>query len=272
MGYQLGLIGAGIDASRTPIMHEKEALAQGINLTYKILNTDTVDASLEELISWGRKLGFDGFNITHPFKQEVIHLLDEIDEAAEKIGAVNTVKFDASGKATGYNTDYFGYKSGLESLKGSDRSTVVQIGAGGAGSAVAQALTDSGVTDLRIYDLSAERAQAVAEQVGATVIQPTELEASVAAASGVVNCTPIGMATHPGTPLDVALLRPEMWVSDVIYFPLETEFLKAARQRGCETLDGSLMAVGQAAQAFEIFTGQPADSARMREVFASVNA
>lgn len=267
MGFQLGLIGAGIDGSRTPFMHEQEALAQGINLSYKILNTDRIEASLEELIHWGRTLLFDGFNITHPFKQDVIALLDHVDEAAAKIGAVNTVKFDANGLATGYNTDYSGYMAGLKSLEGADLSTVVQIGAGGAGSAVAQALVDSGVQDLRILDLSPERAASLAEQVGGSAITPEELEGAIAQASGLVNCTPIGMDSHPGTPVDTGLLRPDLWVSDVIYFPLETQLLRDAKAKGCATLDGSRMAVGQAVHAFEIFTGQSADPERMLEAF-----
>jgi shikimate dehydrogenase len=99
-----------------------------------------------------------------------------------------------------------------------------------------------------------------------------DLAAEVAAADGLVNCTPVGMAKLPGTPLPVALLRPALWVAEIVYFPLETELLRAARAIGCRTLDGGGMAVFQAVGAFRLFTGLEPDAARMQRHFAAMSA
>jgi shikimate dehydrogenase len=146
-------------------------------------------------------------------------------------------------------------------LRGASLGRVLQIGAGGAGAATAHALLALGVGTLLVCDRDQQRARQLVEQLqrdqGAQCA--TRVDGAVAAlpgADGVVNATPMGMATHPQSPIDTRLLDPRQWVADIVYFPLETELLRAARARGCRTLDGSGMAVYQAAAAFEIFTGR----------------
>ena len=153
----------------------------------------------------------------------------------------------------------------------------MQIGAGGAGRAVGFALAELGVGELVIADTDIDRAQGLAADIGAVgaqarAIGPEELEAAAASANGVVNATPMGMKAYPGTPIDTTVFWADTWVADVVYFPLETQLLAEARARGCRTLDGSGMAVNQAIDAFELFSGESADPERMRETFLSFGA
>ena len=271
----LGLVGEGIAASRTPRMHEDEGTAHGLTTIYRTIDVAEgrlASVPLAQLLTSAVNLGFDGLNITHPFKQQVIDLLDEVDPVARRIGSVNTVVIDESGHTRGHNTDVTGFTRGFEAgLDGVARNRVVQIGAGGAGRAVAFALSELGVRDLIIADVSADRAQDLAAEIGDHVraISMTDLASAITSADGIVNATPVGMAAFPGTPFDTGLLDPQTWVADVVYFPLETQLLQEAKERGCRTLDGSGMAVNQAIDAFELFSGGKAEPARMRETFLS---
>jgi shikimate dehydrogenase len=154
---------------------------------------------------------------------------------------------------------------------------VVQMGAGGAGAAVAHALLAEGVERLALADTEPARAEALAEGLNARfgpgrAAACTDLPAALAAADGVVNCTPVGMAKLPGMPLPPGVLRPSLWVAEIVYFPLETELLRTARALGCRTLDGGGMAVFQAVGAFRLFTGLAPDAARMLRHFAEMSA
>ncbi|MGE8459260.1 MAG: shikimate dehydrogenase, partial [Pseudomonas alloputida] len=179
------------------------------------------------------------------------------------------------GKRVGHNTDCLGFAEGLRrGLPDVARRQVVQMGAGGAGSAVAHALLGEGVEQLVLFEVDAARAQALVDNLNGhfgagRAVLGTDLAAAVAKADGLVNTTPVGMAKLPGTPLPVELLHAGLWVAEIIYFPLETELLRAARALGCRTLDGSNMAVFQAVKAFELFSGRQADAARMQAHFAS---
>ncbi|MGO2036925.1 MAG: shikimate dehydrogenase [Brevibacterium sp.] len=274
----LGLIGEGISASRTPRMHENEGAAHSIPTIYRTIDVaeaKLASATLPELLAAAVRLGFDGLNITHPFKQQVIDLLDDVDEGARRIGSVNTVVIDGSGATTGYNTDVTGFARGFQAgLAGAETNRVVQIGAGGAGRAIAFALAELGVEELLISDVSTERAAGLAADIGgdARAIRADELSPAITSASGVVNATPMGMKAFPGTPFDTGLLSAGQWVADVVYFPLETQLLAEAKRIGCRTLDGSGMAVNQAIDAFEHFSGRRADPERMRETFLSFDA
>lgn len=273
----LGLIGDDISLSRTPAMHEAEGLAHGAATVYRRLDTTQVDKSLPQLIDAAISLGFNGLNITHPHKQAVLPLLDDVSEQARALGAVNTVVISPEGKTTGHNTDVTGFGRGFtEGLPDVAKGTVVQVGAGGAGNAVAYALASGGVEKLYVADLDEARAQALASSLNAalgreavTGVSAVGVEKLIADADGVVNATPMGMALHPGTAFDTSCLSARHWVSDVVYMPLETELLRVAKELGCRTLDGSRMAVYQAVDAFELFTGWTADPERMRETFLS---
>ena len=275
-----GLIGSGIQASRTPAMHEREGAEQGLRLIYRLIDLDVLrlgPEALGELLTAAERMGFSGLNITYPCKQAVVPLLDQLSPDARALGAVNTVLLK-DGQRIGHNTDCSGFaesfRRGLPDVR---RDHVVQLGAGGAGAAVAHALLAEGVGRLAISDTNAARAEALATDLAARfgtgrAVAVGDLAAEVAAADGLVNCTPVGMAKLPGTPLPVALLRPALWVAEIVYFPLETELLRAARAIGCRTLDGGGMAVFQAVGAFRLFTGLEPDAARMQRHFAAMSA
>lgn len=273
-----GLIGAGIQASRTPALHEREGDAQGLRYLYRLIDLDALglDAgALPELLASAERMGYTGLNITFPCKQAVIPLLHELSAEARGIGAVNTVVL-REGKRIGHNTDCLGFAEGFRrNLSDAPRERVVQLGAGGAGAAVAHALLSEGVRQLTIFEVDAARAQALVDNLnahfgGQRARVGHDLASAVTEADGLVNTTPVGMAKLPGAPLPLELLHPRLWVAEIIYFPLETELLRHARSLGCRTLDGGNMAVFQAVKAFELFSGVRADAQRMLTHFAAM--
>jgi shikimate dehydrogenase len=222
-------------------------------------------------------MGYAGLNITYPCKQAVIPLLDGLSDEARVMGAVNTVVF-RDGRAIGHNTDGSGWAWGFtRALPDANLSRVVLLGTGGAGSAIAHAVLGLGAARLMLVDTDGERAQALADSLNALygagrVTAGTDAAAVVPGASGLIHATPTGMAKLPGLPLDAGLLRPGLWVAEIVYFPLETALLRAARAAGCPVSDGGGMAVGQAVGAFELFTGRSADEGRMRAHFLDMVA
>src|SRR5574343_1210363 len=270
----LGLIGSGIQQSLTPAMQEQEARAQGLRAHYQLIDLDVTGSSVAQLpvlLQAARVMGFAGLNITFPCKQAVIPLLDALSDEARAMGAVNTVVI-RDGRLIGHNTDGSGWARGFQrALPGADLRCVALLGAGGAGAAIAHAALRLGVQDLRIVDADPGRAQALADELN-TCHGPHARAAADAAqaldgACGLIHATPTGMAKLPGLPLDAALLHPGLWVSEVVYFPLETELLRTARALGCPISDGGGMAVGQALGAFELFTGLKADADRVERHF-----
>jgi len=276
--FLCGLIGAGIQGSRSPALHQAEARAQGLDLVYKLIDLKVLGVGLDalpRLLGDAVREGYSGLNITFPCKQAVMPLLDGVSEEARAIGAVNTVVI-AGGKLAGHNTDASGWSWGFKrALPQADLSRVVLLGAGGAGAAVGYAALQLGVSELSIFDVDPSRAAALADNLRASfpdrkIAPGKDLPAAMRAASGLIHCTPTGMAGHPGMPLDEKLLRRSMWVSEIVYVPLETELLKAARRAGCATVDGGQMNVGQAIRGFKLFTGREADPARMDAHFRSM--
>lgn len=272
---RVGLVGASIQQSRSPFLHETEARALGLDLDYQLLDLKVMGvgpAALPDVLRQAEGEGYAGVNITHPCKQAVIPLLDHLAEDAAMIGAVNTVVF-RNGQRYGYNTDEWGFRESFRrQMTGAPLERVLQIGAGGAGAATAHAMLELGTRRLSILDADSGRAQALADKMAVKfgagrALVATDLEAAVRGAQGLVQATPVGMADHPGTPLPPALLRPDLWIAEVIYFPLETELLARARALGCRTIDGGGMAVFQAARAFELFTGVAPDPERMLRRF-----
>jgi shikimate dehydrogenase len=271
----VGLIGAGIQRSLTPAMHEEEARHHGLRLHYQLIDLDrTVEgaAALPGLLHAARTMGFAGLNITYPCKQAVLPLLDALSDEAAQMGAVNTVVFDG-GRAIGHNTDGSGWVWGLKrALPGVDLSSVVLLGAGGAGAAIAHAVLRLGASRLVVNDRDTAKAEQLVAELqrvhgaGRAQAQP-DVAAALHGASGLVHATPTGMDKLPGLPLPAKLLRSDLWVSEIVYFPLQTSLLHAARERGCAVADGGGMAVGQAVGAFERFTGLRADAARMDQHF-----
>lgn len=275
----IGLIGAGIDASRSPAMHEEEAAANGLHCVYQRIDLDRLGLTAEalpELLTAAERMGFAGLNITHPCKQTVMPLLTDLSDDARAIGSVNTVVFNG-GRRVGHNTDWPGFRQSVQDgLPGAALGRIVQLGAGGAGAATAYAMLDLGARELIVIDTIDERARALANRLAGVfrgrVRAERDVRAALQGADGLVHATPTGMSGYPGVALPVALLSANLWVAEVVYFPLETELLRVARRLGCRTLNGGGMAVFQAAEAFRLFTGLQADATRMRRVFDSFDA
>lgn len=269
--FLCGLIGKGIGGSLTPAMHEKEGRELGFNYVYRRLDLDALGlatGALPELVLAAQRMGFDGLNITYPCKQAVIPLLDELSDDARALGAVNTVLF-RDGKRIGHNTDWSGFASAFRrGLPGVSLESVVQLGAGGAGAAVAHAALQMGAQALTLFDVDAARAQALASELqarfpAARVSAGGDLQQTLAAATGLIHATPTGMAKLPGLPLPADYLHARLWVADIVYFPIRTALLEAAEARGCRVLSGGGMAVYQAVDAFRLFTGLEPDAERM---------
>lgn len=273
----VGLLGRGIGPSRTPRMHMAEGKMQGLAYDYRLIDTAgaEADAALGPLLARLEAGGFDGLNVTYPYKQNILPFLSELSEAAEAVGAVNTVVF-RDGRRYGHNTDYWGFgESFRRGLPDAKRDAVLLIGAGGAGRAVANALLDQETERLLIRDTNDDAAQRLADDLtrrfGAGRARITSnLAEAAAVADGIVNSTPVGMEKLPGLPIAAELIEPRHWVADIVYFPLETELLAAARAKGCAVLPGSGMAVFQAVRAFELFTGLRGDPDRMWQAFSSL--
>ena len=270
MGHQVGLIGAGIGASLSPALHEREAVEQGLEYSYRLLDIDAHGADVGRLLEDCRSAGFSGVNVTHPCKQAVVAHLDALSPDAQALQAVNTVVFDGDG-VSGHNTDTTGFAENLtRSLPDASLDHVVLLGAGGAGTAVALAILRLGAARLTVVDVDAERARTCVERLGSERVSTGTLEA-LEDADGLVHATPTGMEGHDGgLPLADALLHSDLWVADIVYRPLETPLLQRARELGCRTLDGGGMAVFQAAGSFELFTGVEPDRERMLRHFGEL--
>ncbi|MDD1519468.1 MULTISPECIES: shikimate dehydrogenase [Bradyrhizobium] len=268
-----GLIGAPIAHSASPAMHERAAEALGLRGHYQLIEVAGADAAgLRMMLEGVRRLGFAGVNVTYPYKEAVVPLLDALAPGAASMGAVNTVVV-RDGRLTGHNTDTTGFARAVMPLLASSGNAVAVIGAGGVGKAIAFALASLKVADIRILDSEPARAEKLAALLasrGARVA--TSVEDALEGATGLVNGTPVGMLPNRDTPVPVGLLRADLWVADAVYSPLITPLLAAAREKGARIMTGRELAIYQAADAFELFTGLAPSTEIMGEAFDAVMA
>jgi shikimate dehydrogenase len=271
--YSAGLVGAGIGGSFSPALHEREARELGLAAEYRLFDIEALDRAPEDvgaLVREARDLGLAGVNVTHPCKQLVVPELDGLSPEAEALNAVNTVVFDGD-RLVGHNTDTTGFQEAFRrGLPGAATGRVVVVGAGGAGAAVAHAVLGLGAGEIAIADVEINRARELAAALErrfgdgrARAGEPAALERWLPAADGLVHATPTGMPAYPGTAVPASLLRPGLWVAEIVYVPIETRLLSDARARGCRTLSGAAMVALQAADAMELFAGVRPDRERM---------
>ena len=253
-----GLLGAPIAHSASPAMHERAAESVGLRCHYQLI--EVAGAKREELkflLEGVRRLGFAGINVTFPYKEAVLDLLDELSPSAAMIGATNTVVV-RDGRLIGHNTDTTGFARAVSGLvTASAHGVVALIGAGGVGKAIAFALAGLGVSELRIFDSEQAKAAHLAKQLQGQVPTsvPHSVEDALRGVAGVVNASPVGMLPNRGTPVPDALLHAGLWVADAVYSPLWTPLLTAAKAKGAAVMTGRELAIYQAADAFELFTG-----------------
>lgn len=276
--FVIGLLGDNIGGSLAKPLQEGEGEAQGLTLAYRLVDATHTSLGLDDtadVLRWAVRLGFDGLAVTHPFKNAVMGCVDEASPEAQALGASNLVVI-RDGRSIGHNTDWVGFAEALRAtLPEALGDRMVLLGAGGAGVAVGYGALRYGAAHLDIVDQDGDRAAAVADRLGALVgpdrvSSTTDLAAALREAGGLIQATPVGMDAHPGLPLDPALVRPDQWVADIIYFPLETELVHRARAAGCRVMTGGAMAVHQHAAAFRLLTGRDADIRRMQEHFESL--
>ena len=240
---------------------------------YKIIDLDVLGirvTALSEILTAAERLGFAGLNITYPCKQAVIEELDELSPDAHAIGAVNTVIFRHGRRFPLNWTGFVESSDGVSCVGRIASFNLAQVW----GLAIACAAT-LGVRHVVLIDTDRKRARDLAEALCArfgvgradTRNDPAE---ALAAADGLVNTTPVGMAKFPGMAFPPNLLSPHLWVAEIIYFPLETELLRMARECGCRTMSGAGMAVFQAVEAFRLFSGAEPDAERMLAHFAEL--
>ncbi|MDD1530524.1 shikimate dehydrogenase [Bradyrhizobium sp. WBOS7] len=269
-----GLIGAPIAHSASPAMHERAAEALGLRGHYQLIEIAGADAAgMRMMLEGVRRLGFAGVNVTYPYKEAVVPLLDALAPGAASMGAVNTVVV-RDGRLTGHNTDTTGFARAVRPLLAPSGNAVAVIGAGGVGKAIAFALASLNVADIRIFDSAPARAEKLA-----TLLAPrggaraaASVEEALDGATGLVNGTPVGMLPNRDTPVPVGLLKADLWVADAVYSPLITPLLAAAREKGARIMTGRDLAIYQAADAFELFTGLAPSTEIMGEAFDAVMA
>jgi len=273
--FLTGLIGAPIAHSASPALHEQAADALGLRCHYQLIEVAGADREqLRGLLDGVRRLGFAGVNVTFPYKEVVVELLDEMSPGAAKIGAVNTVVV-RNGRLIGHNTDTTGFARAVtQFVTGSSHGAVAVIGAGGVGKAIAFALAGLGVAELRIFDSDHAKATQLAARLEghATTTLVHSVEEALRGVTGVVNGSPVGMLPSLGTPVPENLLHAGLWVADAVYFPLWTPLLTAAKAKGAAVMTGRELAIYQAADAFELFTGCVPSVAVMGIAFDEVMA
>jgi shikimate dehydrogenase len=263
-----GVIGWPVAQSRSPVLHGHWLSQYGIRGAY--LPLPVKPDALPDAIRGLRALGFSGCNVTIPHKLGVLKLVDRVDPVAARIGAVNTVVVQDDGTLSGFNTDAYGFLASLRDVTPNFKAgsgPAVVLGAGGAARAIVVSLLDDGATEVRLTNRTLERAQELAG-IDPSRVKVVPWESRSDALSGaalLVNTTSQGMVGYP--PLDIALdaLPTSAMVSDIVYNPLETPLLAAARKRGNITVDGLGMLLHQAVPAFEAFYGvRPKVSADLR--------
>jgi shikimate dehydrogenase len=257
-----GIIGKPVRHSLSPVFQNAAFEYAGLNWVY--LAFEVASERLQDAISGLAACNCRGLNVTMPYKQAVLPFLDELDETAAHAGAVNTIEFK-NGKLIGHNTDGTGFIKSLERDAGFTAAgkKALIIGAGGAARSIAMALGREGAASIKVLNRNKSKAEKLIGLIGA-YFPACEIkiggleEADIAGYDLIVNATSVGMENNPGLPLAAEGITPDQIVYDIIYWPLETEFLRAADEKGACTINGLRMLLFQGAESFSIWTGKPA--------------
>lgn len=270
--WRLGLIGSNITASRSPVLHTVCALSVGGNASYDLLIPAEQGRSFAQMLEHCAKAGFDGVNVTYPFKEEAAALVPAGDPMVAAIGASNTVRFTAQGPQA-FNTDCSGFVAAFRTrFPNRAPGRVLVLGAGGVGRAVIFGLASLGAVKVLLHDTDLSKAVALAaavrKQFPALTVHAAEagMIATLGGLDGVVNCTPLGMVGRPGSALPSEAKGSPAWAFDAVYTPDRTEFRAQVEAMGADFLSGYELYFHQGVQAFEIFTGQSPDTNWVRRV------
>ncbi len=259
----LGIIGYPIKHSLSPILHTTLAKNYGLNFVY--LAFEVTSQKFKYIRECILTLNIRGLNVTIPYKEKIMHYLDEIDEKAKEVGAVNTI-VNRNNKLFGYNTDIYGFEKSLEgvSLKGED---VLVLGCGGVSKAIVCGLKDFSIRKIFVYDIDENKMSQMKKKFGKIVncIKSSQIKDVLDKVKLVVNATPLGMKEGDLPPVELGWIKKEHIVYDVIY-NRETELVSYAKKLGCRVIDGKAMFVYQAEQSFFLWTGVRPDTKIMFEI------
>lgn len=253
-----GVMGWPVAHSRSPVIHNHWIAAHGLRGAYGLF--PVAPAALPDAVRGLRALGLAGCNVTIPHKVAAMALVDEVDPLAARVGAINTIVVRSDGKLHGFNNDVFGFMESLRQARPdwqADAGAAVVLGAGGAARAVLVGLLDAGATEIRLLNRTRDKAQALAEEFGPAVrsLDWEERHAALAGAALLVNTTNQGMQGQSPLDLNLTALPTDALVCDIVYTPLETPLLAAARERGNTVVNGLGMLLHQARPAFEAWFG-----------------
>lgn len=260
--HRLGLVGSGIDQSLSPAFHELAGELVGLDVSYDLIPRDPrMSADLRRFLGQLATEGYQGLNITVPFKASAWQTATDPSAEVVTTGVANTLLLGVDGPSHAFNTDFSGFKWAYDRRFGTEPpGTVALLGAGGVGTATGAALVDLGAPAMRIFDIVPDRSRALAQLLrtrnrGVRVEVVTSAEEAVDRVDGVVNGTPVGMHWNPGTPVDLSAVGSQRWIFDAVYSPIETPLMVQAANGGLARITGFDLFLGQAIIAFEIFTG-----------------
>lgn len=276
MRLQLALIGNSIGKSRAPAFHKLLGNLHGINVEYELVDPTLLGRySFEEQFLNLLDTGFDGCNITYPFKQIALGLIKSPDPFCALIGAVNTVRFGEITSAT--NTDYSGFIRAIRSKISADEvgSTLI-LGAGGVGSAVAFGLASLSIGSCYVFDPLPERAIRLVGALRssgylAEAVSQMDLARISQKVEGLLNCSPIGHYHSLGMPINAKYIGNQKWAFDAVYTPVETEFLKTCREANLSIISGYELFFYQGMDSFEFWSEQKLDEKEVKEACIRVS-
>ena len=271
---RLGLIGDNIAASRAPRLYAIAGAMRGVEVTYDRLVPAELGVGFDALFERCAAGDYHGLNITYSYKERAAARVAIESPLVRAIGAVNTIVFGPDGPR-GFNTDHTGFIAAWRArFEPAEPGVVCQVGAGGVGRAVAFGLAELGATAIRLFDLDRARAERLAAALraarpGIEVTAFANLEEAAAGARGIVNCSPVGMVGHDGTPVPRGLMPGAAWAFDAVYTPVDTRFLADAQAAGLATLTGYELFFEQGQDGIRIFLGGPVDRTRLRQALAA---
>ncbi len=276
----IGIIGENIENSLSPLIHNQIILKHSLNFCY--LPFQVTETNLDKTIQGIKALNIKGVNITFPYKEKVIEFLDELEESARRIGAVNTI-VNNKGFLTGYNTDVIGFKKSLQEdgkfvIK--EKKAVI-LGAGGAARAVVYALLEEEIEEISIFNRTLEKGEKIKQdlssffpksRISVFLLEKRNLKDKIEEAHLLVNATSIGIAPQvDNTPLpDEKLFHPDLLVYDLIYHPAKTLFLRQAEKAGAKIINGLLMLVYQGMESFYLWTGLKPEGEEVSEIIKKI--
>ena len=269
---KLGLIGNAIAKSRAPALHIFLGKLHGIEVTYELFDPKTTASrGFIDQLSQLSDNGYNGCNVTYPFKQIAMQSVQKCQASSQLVGATNTIKF--STKTCAINTDYSGFIRAITAkLAVAELGSALILGAGGVGRAVAFGLASLSTETCHIFDTSADKASELVDALrkhsfNAEVVQQSDLEIVSQNVEGILNCSPIGHYQSPGTPISSEYIGSQKWAFDAVYTPLETEFLRTCREANLRVVSGFELFFYQGLDAFEFWTDQKANENDVKEAF-----